>query len=156
MRPSLLNPLFASVQTLPGVGPKLEKLYRRLLGRDDGARALDLLFHLPTGLIDRRARPKLADVVAGTVVTVKQHDGSILRLRKLAEDYDATDRIKVMNYLQERAAEGEVVTGLLYVNPDSQDLHENMETTSAPLNTFGARDLCPGNVMLEKINASMR
>ncbi len=70
MRPSLLNPLFASVQTLPGVGPKLEKLYRRLLGRDDGARALDLLFHLPTGLIDRRARPKLADVVAGTVVTV--------------------------------------------------------------------------------------
>jgi ATP-dependent DNA helicase RecG len=70
MRPSLLNPLFASVQTLPGVGPKLEKLYRRLLGRDDGARALDLLFHLPTGIIDRRARPKLADVVVGTVVTV--------------------------------------------------------------------------------------
>ena len=97
-----------------------------------------------------------ADYAPGTVTTVKQHDGSILRLRKLAEDYDATDRIKVMNYLQERAAEGEVVTGLLYVNPDSQDLHENMETTSAPLNTFGARDLCPGNVMLEKINASMR
>ena len=70
MRPSLLNPLFASVQTLPGVGPKLEKLYRRLLGRDDGARLIDLLFHLPTGLIDRRARPKLADVVVGEVVTV--------------------------------------------------------------------------------------
>jgi ATP-dependent DNA helicase RecG len=70
MRPSLLNPLFASVQTLSGVGPKLEKLYRRLLGREDGARLLDLLFHLPTGLVDRRAQPKLRDVVPGTVVTV--------------------------------------------------------------------------------------
>ena len=70
MRPPLLNPLFASVTTLPGVGPKLEKLYRRLLGRDDGARVVDLLFHLPSGTIDRRARPKLIDVVPGTVATV--------------------------------------------------------------------------------------
>ena len=70
MRPSLLNPLFASVQTLTGVGPKLEKLYRRLLGREDGARAIDLLFHLPTGIIDRRARPKLSEVQPGMIVTV--------------------------------------------------------------------------------------
>jgi ATP-dependent DNA helicase RecG len=70
MRPPLLNPLFASVTVLPGVGPKVEKLYRRLFGREDGARALDLLFHLPTGAIDRRAHPKLRDVVPGTVVTV--------------------------------------------------------------------------------------
>ena len=67
---SLLNPLFASLTTLSGVGPKLEKLYRRLLGRDEAPRVVDLLFHLPTGAIDRRARPKLRDVVPGTVVTV--------------------------------------------------------------------------------------
>jgi 2-oxoglutarate ferredoxin oxidoreductase subunit beta len=97
-----------------------------------------------------------ADYAPGTVTTVQQHDGSILRLRKLAENYDATDRIKVMNYLQERAAEGEVVTGLLYVNPDAQDLHQHLDTVELPLNQFGARDLCPGNVALEKINASMR
>jgi 2-oxoglutarate ferredoxin oxidoreductase subunit beta len=97
-----------------------------------------------------------ADYAPGTVTTVKQHDGSILRLRKLAEDYDATDRIKVMNYLQERAAEGEVVTGLLYIDPDSQDLHQHIETVETPLNQFGARDLCPGNAMLEKVNASLR
>ena len=55
MRPSLLDPLFAALTTLPGVGPKLEKLYRRLFGRDDTpARVIDLLFHLPTGTIDRR------------------------------------------------------------------------------------------------------
>ena len=71
MRPNLLNPLFAALTTLSGVGPKLEKLYRRLLGRDEEeARIIDLLFHLPTGAIDRRARPKLRDVVPGTVVTV--------------------------------------------------------------------------------------
>jgi ATP-dependent DNA helicase RecG len=71
MRPSLLDPLFAAATTLPGVGPRLEKLYRRLLGRDDGpARVVDLLFHLPTGTVDRRARPKLRDVVPGSVVTL--------------------------------------------------------------------------------------
>lgn len=71
MRPNLLNPLFGALTTLSGIGPKVEKLYRRLLGRDeDEARIIDLLFHLPTGVIDRRARPKLKDVVPGTVVTV--------------------------------------------------------------------------------------
>jgi ATP-dependent DNA helicase RecG len=70
MRPSLLNPLFASVTALLGVGPKVDKLLRRLTGRDDGARVADLLFHLPTGAVDRRARPKLRDVEPGTVATV--------------------------------------------------------------------------------------
>src|SRR6188472_3950856 len=70
MRPSLLNPFFALITTLPGVGPRLEKLYRRLFGREHEARVVDLLFHLPTGAIDRRARPKLRDVVPDTVVTV--------------------------------------------------------------------------------------
>ena len=70
MRPSLLNPLFAAVTTLPGVGPKLETLYARLLDRDDKPRIIDLLFHLPTGVIDRRSRPKLRDATLDTVVTV--------------------------------------------------------------------------------------
>ena len=69
MRPPVLNPLFASLTSLPGVGPKLEKLYVRLLDRET-PRAVDLLFHLPSGTIDRRARPKLRDVQAGQVVTV--------------------------------------------------------------------------------------
>src|SRR5258708_8904807 len=70
MRPSVLNPLFAAITTLPGVGPRVEALYRRLFGREQPARIIDLLFHLPTGVIDRRARPKLRDVVPDTVVTV--------------------------------------------------------------------------------------
>ena len=70
MRPNLLNALFASVTSLPGVGPKVASLMARLTGRDDGARVVDLVFHLPTGTIDRRARPKLRDVQPGTVATV--------------------------------------------------------------------------------------
>src|SRR3954451_4915351 len=70
MRPAILNPLFAALTSLPGIGPKLEELYRRLLGREDGPRVLDLLFHLPTGAIDRPAGQKLPAVVPDTVFTV--------------------------------------------------------------------------------------
>jgi ATP-dependent DNA helicase RecG len=69
MRPPALNPLFAPVTTLPGLGPKLETLYARLLDHET-PRILDLLFHLPSGAIDRRARPKLREVEPGQVVTV--------------------------------------------------------------------------------------
>ena len=71
MRPSLLDPLFASLTALPGVGPKLEKLFRRLFGAPERpARVIDLLLHMPSGAVDRRARPMLRDVEPGTVVTV--------------------------------------------------------------------------------------
>jgi ATP-dependent DNA helicase RecG len=71
MRPALLNPLFASVTSLPGVGPKQDKLFRYLLGRDETPRLIDLLFHLPASVIDRRARPKIRDAVPGSVVTLE-------------------------------------------------------------------------------------
>ncbi len=69
MRPDVLSPLFASLTSLPGVGPKLERLYARLLERE-APRVIDLLMHLPSGVIDRRARPKLNQVQPGQVVTV--------------------------------------------------------------------------------------
>ena len=80
----------------------------------------------------------------------------MIRLRKLAPDYDPADRIKVMNYLQERAAAGEVVTGLLYVQPDAADLHQHLNTVSTPLNQLTERELCPGSIALERINAALR
>jgi ATP-dependent DNA helicase RecG len=69
MRPALLDPLFGSLTSLPGIGPKLAKLFARLLDHDP-PRVLDVLFHLPSGTIDRRARPKLRDVVPDTIATV--------------------------------------------------------------------------------------
>ena len=96
------------------------------------------------------------DYEPGAMVEVPQHDGSMVRLRKLTPDYDPTDRIKVMNYLQERAAAGEVVTGLLYVQPDAADLHAHLNTVDTPLNHLSERELCPGSVALERINAALR
>jgi ATP-dependent DNA helicase RecG len=72
MRPALLNPLFAPVQSLPGVGPKTGKLFDRLLsGRDSEATVADLLFHLPYNVIDRRSRPKIAEAEPDTIVTIE-------------------------------------------------------------------------------------
>ena len=97
-----------------------------------------------------------ADYAPGELVEIAQHDGSIIRLRKLAADYDATDRVKVMNYLQQRAAAGEVVTGLLYIDPEAEDLHRHLNTVDTPLNQLGTRELCPGAVALERMNARLR
>lgn len=71
MRPSLLNPLFAPVTSLPGVGPKQDKLLQYLLSRNETPRLVDLLLHLPSHVIDRRARPKIRDAVQGTMVTLE-------------------------------------------------------------------------------------
>ena len=97
-----------------------------------------------------------ADYEPGSLAEVTQHDGSVIRLRKIAPDYDPTDRLKAMNYLQHRAAAGEVVTGLLYIDPQAEDLHTHLNTVEAPLNQLGNRELCPGTVALERINASLR
>src|ERR1700732_1398431 len=74
MRPALLNPLFAPITSLAGVGPKQDKLFRYLLSRDETPRIVDLLLHLPASVIDRRARPKVRDAVPGTVVTLEVTD----------------------------------------------------------------------------------
>ena len=92
----------------------------------------------------------------GEVVDVPQHDGTVLRLRKLHEDYDPTDRYAAMSYMNEHQSRGEVVTGLLYLDPLATDLHTAMNTSHRPLNTLGRTELCPGVGALEKINASLR
>jgi 2-oxoglutarate ferredoxin oxidoreductase subunit beta len=97
-----------------------------------------------------------ADYAPGTVETVVQHDGSVLRLRKLAVDYDPYDRISALTYLQQRHALGEVVTGLLFVEPDHGDLHEFLDTVETPLNRLGEAELCPGTEILARFNAAHR
>jgi len=97
-----------------------------------------------------------ADYAPGSLREVRQHDGSVLRLRKLHEDYDPVDRIAAMDYLQRRHADGEIVTGLLYVDPDAGDLHAALNTVETPLNELGARELIPGAAALEKFNATLR
>ncbi|MGB3486618.1 MAG: ATP-dependent DNA helicase RecG, partial [Xanthobacteraceae bacterium] len=70
-RPEILNPLFTPVTSLSGVGPRQDRLLRYLLGRSETPRLVDLLLHLPSNVIDRRARPKIRDAVPGTVATLE-------------------------------------------------------------------------------------
>ena len=71
-------------------------------------------------------------------------------------DYDPTDRVGAMNYLQERHALGEIVTGLIFVDSSADDLHRHLNTVETPLNKLSDADLCPGSKVLETINASLR
>ncbi|MCY7355824.1 MAG: 2-oxoacid:ferredoxin oxidoreductase subunit beta [Lysobacter sp.] len=96
------------------------------------------------------------DYRAGETIDVEQHDGSVLHLRKLDDAYDPRDRIAAMNIIQQRQAVGEIVTGLLFVDPAADDLHGHLNTVGPPLNSLGAHDLNPGQITLESINASLR
>jgi 2-oxoglutarate ferredoxin oxidoreductase subunit beta len=106
-------------------------------------------FITPREEITAQARP-------GEAVDVRQHDGTLLRLRSLHPEYDATDRFAAMAFMQSHQARGEILTGLLYVDPLATDLHTALNTTARPLNTLAAPDLCPGGRVLDKINGSLR
>jgi 2-oxoglutarate ferredoxin oxidoreductase subunit beta len=92
----------------------------------------------------------------GQSIEVEQHDGTLLRLHKLHADYNPGDRYAAMSYMQQHAARGEVVTGLLYLDPLATDLHTAMNTCAAPLNSLDSAMLCPGAGALAKINAALR
>ena len=87
---------------------------------------------------------------------VERHDGTRLALRTIDADNDAHDRLAAMTFLQKHAAKGQAVTGLLYVDPDAEDLHAHLDTVETPLNALEAKELCPGSAALDKINASLR
>lgn len=92
----------------------------------------------------------------GTLIEVAQHDGSVLRLRKAHADYDPRDRLGAINFVAHHQHKGELVTGLLYVDPDAQDFHQHLGTTGKPLNKLSTVELCPGSAALDKINAGLR
>jgi len=98
----------------------------------------------------------VVDYAAGEVVDVPQHDGSVLRLRKLDAGYDAGDRIAAMNQVHAHQARGEVLTGLLYLDPQAEDLHAHLQTVPQSLNALAEAQLCPGAEALERINAGLR
>ena len=124
MRPEILNPLFAPIGKLPGIGPKLEKLFAGLLkggGQTTGACVVDLLWHLPTSLIDRRFQPKIADVIPGELATLKVTIGEHLpppknqrRLPYRVRCFDDTGTIDLIffhshtDYLQKQIPVGSV------------------------------------------------
>jgi len=96
-----------------------------------------------------------ASYAPGEVIEVTQHDGSVLRLRKLAEGYDAGDRLAAMTHIHAHEARGEILTGLLYVRSDADDLHAHLKTVQVPLNRLAENELCPGSGALAALNAEL-
>ena len=92
----------------------------------------------------------------GTSTQVPMPDGSLLNLHKIDADYDPHDRVGALNYVQRQQEQGEVVTGLLYVDPEASDCHDVLDTVDQPLNVLNESELCPGTAVLDEINKSLR
>jgi 2-oxoglutarate ferredoxin oxidoreductase subunit beta len=104
--------------------------------------------------------PEMTEITAsydeGSLKTVKMHDGSSIALHKLAQDWDPLDKISAMNAIQHAKQKHEILTGLLYMQPESVELHQLLNTSNKPLNTLTKKELCPGSVALADINAGLR
>lgn len=92
----------------------------------------------------------------GNSIAVPLHDGSVIQLSKLAKDWNPLDRHSAMNKIYEAKTTGEILTGLIFIDTNSLDLHGILKTVEKPLNQLNERDLCPGNEVLQKINAGFR
>ena len=104
--------------------------------------------------------PEMAEITTsyseGTQKSVKLHDGTFLQFNKLAQDWDPEDRLSAINAVQNAKLKNEILTGLLYINPDAEDLHSMINTSLKPLNSLTKEDLCPGSEVLKNINKDWR
>jgi 2-oxoglutarate/2-oxoacid ferredoxin oxidoreductase subunit beta len=111
-----------------------------------------------TGTVD--FAPMLHEITtsyeAGSINDLTMHDGTTIRLHKLAKDWDPFDRLSAINAMQRAKQKGEILTGLLFMDQSSDDLHEMINTSDVPLNALGRETLCPGGDALAKLNASLR
>lgn len=92
----------------------------------------------------------------GTGKDITLHDGSHLQLHKLESEWNPEDRMSAINALQKTKINGEILTGLIYIEPESKDLHEVLNTVDTPLNQLTAKELCPGMAKLEELNSELR
>ena len=92
----------------------------------------------------------------GTTLEVSMHDGSRLRLRKLEEDYDPTDKVRAVTRMNEAKRDGEILTGVLYVNPESQTFIDMLNLTEEPLATLPQSVVRPGREVLEQVMEELR
>jgi 2-oxoglutarate ferredoxin oxidoreductase subunit beta len=97
-----------------------------------------------------------AELAAGAATSVTMHDGSVVRFRKVAADYDPTDRTAVWSYLQARQSTGEIPVGLLFLDEKGIEMHQGARTVDTPLTRLAFEELCPGAAALQKIQEAYR
>ncbi len=102
------------------------------------------------------ATPITASYEQGSTKNIKMHDGTVIALHKIEQDWDPLDRLSAITAMQNAKKKGELLTGLLYMNEESKDLHHLLETTSKPLNALTEKELCPGSEMLNEVNKELR
>ena len=92
----------------------------------------------------------------GKTMSVELFDGSKIVLRKIDNGWDFNDRFSSIRRMQKARLEGEILTGLMYIDPDTKDLHHTINTVDKPLNKLSQKELCPGVEVLEMINKGYR
>ncbi|HNR05878.1 MAG TPA: 2-oxoacid:ferredoxin oxidoreductase subunit beta [Saprospiraceae bacterium] len=97
-----------------------------------------------------------SDIASGESGRITMHDGTYLQINKLALDWDPTDRISSLTKIHRSRMNQEVVTGLLYYEAERKNLHDILNTVDTPLNALEYYELCPGNSVLQTINAELR
>jgi 2-oxoglutarate ferredoxin oxidoreductase subunit beta len=97
-----------------------------------------------------------ADYPPGFSQEITLHDGSVVHLYKNDSDFVPTDRDQAIRTIQTHKAKDQILTGLLYIEPDSPDFHKIQGTVKAPLRDLDEMDLCPGQRALEAINSNLR
>ena len=127
--------------------PGSTKSYDYVRAHNEAVNRLDFVSSRP---------PITADVPTGGVQEIVLHDGGSIRLRKLHVEYDPHDKVGALAYLEAHRLQGEVVTGLLYVQHDPSDLHDAQNTVDVALNTLGDHELVPGNAALAAFNRAMQ
>lgn len=93
---------------------------------------------------------------AGSINDLVMHDGTEIRLHKLAKEWDPFDRFSAIQAIQQAKQKGEILTGLLHIDRESTPLHEMIKTSDTPLNKLSQEVLCPGSEALAKFNDSLR
>ncbi|MCB0404867.1 MAG: 2-oxoacid:ferredoxin oxidoreductase subunit beta [Bdellovibrionales bacterium] len=96
------------------------------------------------------------DMKEGDVRTIELHDGSHLTLRKLGKEHDPSDRASALKLIHDGVQTKELVTGLLYFNPEMPDHNTILNLSPTPLTQLGEKDLNPGPEVIKKLNASMK
>jgi 2-oxoglutarate/2-oxoacid ferredoxin oxidoreductase subunit beta len=92
----------------------------------------------------------------GTTKEVRLHDGSTLYLKKVAEDYDPTDKLAALRLIHETARRGEVATGMLYVEPDKDDFITLLNLVDEPLAGLPLDRVRPGPEVLDQVMESLK
>lgn len=98
----------------------------------------------------------VTNYLEGKVQEVTLHDGSVVRLQKAGSDHDPRDRTAALSAVRKASVAGDILTGLLYLDPEAEETHNFLNTSSKPLNSLGESVLCPGSAALERINNSFR